>query len=363
MKKFISVLLWFTLSIAGAAQTSKSRPAGAHKARAAAKPAQASRGNESVHLNNLGTAYMNQQQFKRALELFQQAAALDPKLEAARLNQAIALVSLQQYTPGLAALEAIVKSRPDNARAWYNIGVAYKDQGDSAKALDAFQHAAQLAPDDPDVFYFVGLMFSQIGQQKEAIAAFQHALELNPFHASAEFGLSRAFQRSGDGDKAREHLARFQHLTQTKLGLPMSLSYGDQGRLSLAVEAGNAGEPSAATVRVHFADITRVAGLAFSAQAQARRRAMPARAHVFLISITMGIPISFLPMAVPMAALRCSITWATEGLKTSHARRESTPHGTASPAPPATTTMTATLIWRSLHPKGLCFCTMTAMER
>src|SRR5713101_2868605 len=197
---------------------------------------------EALHANNLGTAYMNQQQFKRALELFQRAALLDPKLEAARMNQGIALLSLQQYRPALLVLQRITKTAPSNARAWYNIGLIYKDQGDAQKALEAFQRSAKLEPDDPDVFYFLGTVFSQAGEQKEAITAFQRALE---------------------SEKAHEHLARFQHLTQTKLGTLMSLAYGDQGRLSLAVQAGNAAEPSATPIRVRFTDATRDAGLAF----------------------------------------------------------------------------------------------------
>jgi Tfp pilus assembly protein PilF len=260
--KRLFLLLLVTFSIACAGQASQPHSRGAHAARKSVSAAGGSA--DAIHLNNLGTAYMNQQQFKRALELFQRAAALDAKLEAPKLNQAIALLNLQQYGPSLSTLEKIVKTGSDKARAWYNIGLVYKNQGDPGKAVDAFQHAAQLAPDDPDVFYFSGVMLSQIGQQKEAIAAFQHALELNQFHASAEFGLSRALQRAGENDKAREHLARFQHLTQAKLGVPMSLVYGDQGKLSLAVQAGNAEQPTAATVRVRFADITREAGLEFS---------------------------------------------------------------------------------------------------
>src|SRR5260370_33030224 len=76
---------------------------------------------EALHANNLGTAYMNQQQFKRALELFQRAALLDPKLEAARMNQGIALLSLQQYRPALFVLQIITKTAPGNAPAGDNM--------------------------------------------------------------------------------------------------------------------------------------------------------------------------------------------------------------------------------------------------
>src|SRR5205809_5249048 len=141
---------------------------------------------EASHRNNLGAAYMNQQEFHRALNLFRQAATFDPKLEIAKVNQGIALVYLQKYGPARTILNNVTNADPGNVQAWYALGLMYKNQGDAKRALDAFQSAAKLAPNDPDVFYFIGLVQAEIGHQQEAIAAFQHALELNAFHASAE---------------------------------------------------------------------------------------------------------------------------------------------------------------------------------
>src|SRR6516164_1860388 len=217
---------------------------------------------EAVRLNNLGAAYMNQQQFARALNLFRQAAALNPKLDLARTNEGIALANLQQYGPAARLLSALVKKDPGNAHAWYTLGLVYKNQTESQKSLAAFETAARLVPNDADVFYFIGQAQSELNQYDEAVAAFQHAIELNPFHASAEFGLARALQRQGQGEKARDHLARFQHLVQSKLGVPMSLTYGDQGALSLALTAPSAAQPSSTAIPVRFSDVTRDSGLA-----------------------------------------------------------------------------------------------------
>jgi tetratricopeptide (TPR) repeat protein len=219
---------------------------------------------EAVHLNNLGAAYMNQQEFARALKLFRQAAALNPKLEIAKTNEGIALANLQKYGPAATLLNTLIKKDPGNAHAWYTLGLVYKNQANSERSLEAFEAAAKLVPNDADVFYFIGLEQSELGQNEKAVAAFQHALELNPFHASAEFGLARALQRLGEADKAREHLARFQHLVQTKLGVPMSLTYGDQGPLSLALTVASASQPSLIPIPVRFIDATRLSGLSFS---------------------------------------------------------------------------------------------------
>ena len=132
----------------------------------------------------------------------------------------------------------------------------YKNEANPAKSLAAFEAAAEIVPADADVFYFIGLAQTELGQNEKAVAAFQHALELNPYHASAEFGLARSLQRLGEADKAREHLARFQHMVQSKLGIPMSQIYGDQGALSLALTAGNTAQPLSTPIRVRFSDIT-----------------------------------------------------------------------------------------------------------
>jgi hypothetical protein len=57
-------------------------------------------------------------------------------------------------------------------------------------------------------------------------------LQVNPLHASAEFALARALQRSGHTSEAKVHFQRFQHLASTKISSPIGLSYGEQGHYS-----------------------------------------------------------------------------------------------------------------------------------
>ncbi len=99
-------------------------------------------------------------------------------------------------------------------------------------------------------WYFLGAAYAQVKQFPQAIDAFQHALKLNPLHASAQFGLSRAYQQSGDLPSAREHLVRFQYITQNKLGAAISLAYGEQGKYSLAEEVVGAQEKVPEQIKV-----------------------------------------------------------------------------------------------------------------
>jgi len=216
---------------------------------------------EAARLNNLGAAYMNQQLFEKGLKSFQQAAELDPKLTIARLNEGIAFLNLQKIDEAKAALEAALKQDLKSPYAWYNIGLLAKNTGDAQAAIDAFLHVIELDANDADAWYFLGASYVQAKQFPQAIEAFQHALQLNPLHASAEFGLSRAYQQSTDLDHAREHLKKFQYITEKKIGAPMSLAYGEQGQYSRAVESPSAVLKAPAQIKVQFVDVTKEAGL------------------------------------------------------------------------------------------------------
>ncbi|MFZ0861449.1 MAG: FG-GAP-like repeat-containing protein [Candidatus Sulfotelmatobacter sp.] len=214
---------------------------------------------EAARLNNLGCAYMNQQLFEKGLKVFQQAAEADPKLAIARLNEGVAYLNLQKVDEAKAALEDALKQDPKSPNAWYGLGMLAKNTGDAQAAIDAFKRVIEIDPNDADTWYFLGTAYVQAKQFPQAIEAFEHALKLNPLHASAEFGLSRAYQQSGDVEHAREHLKKFQYITQNKIGAPMSLAYGEQGQYSRAVESPQAVLKAPAPINVRFVDVTKEA--------------------------------------------------------------------------------------------------------
>jgi Tfp pilus assembly protein PilF len=240
----------------------RSWPARAQE-KSAAKSSVAAQSNDvtatdALRFNTLGVAYMNQQKFADAQKKFEQAIAADPKFAIARLNLGVALLSQQKLEPARAALEEAARQLPQDPYAWYNLGLVYKDSSEIENGIAAFQHVTELTP-EADGFYFVGYLQSQSQHYDQAIAAFQKALAAYPFHASAEFGLARAYQRKGDAAAAREHLARFQKITTEHLGTPFGAGYGDQGRYSLAELARSPASSAPAAIKVTFKEKSVVA--------------------------------------------------------------------------------------------------------
>ena len=185
----------------------------------------------AAKLNNLGVAYMNQQRMDKAVEEFDLALKADPGLTAAELNKGIALLNLQKLPEAEAALNKAAAKEPSNPRVWYNLGLLRRSEGKPAEAIEAFQRVLKIDPNDPDTHYFLGTMYSQLQQYTKAIAEFEAVLRLQPLHASAQFGLARALQRSGNADAAREHLQTFEHLTKANLSSPMTLTLWRTGPL------------------------------------------------------------------------------------------------------------------------------------
>jgi len=216
---------------------------------------------EAARLNNIGVAYMNQQLFEKALKAFEEAAATDPALEVVTVNRGVALLNLQRVDEAKALLEKAVKDNPKDAHAWYNLGLYYKNSADASAAVDAFHRVSEIDPNDADTWYFLGSTYAQLKQFPEAIAAFEQALKLDPHHASAQFGLARAYQQSGQADPAHVAMKKFQYITQNKLGAPISLTYGEQGKYSRAEESPMVVEKVGAAIPVRFVDVTQSAGL------------------------------------------------------------------------------------------------------
>ncbi len=206
---------------------------------------------QGIRLNNLGVAYMNQARTIEALDSFRQALRRNPSLVAARLNEGIALIQAQRLAEARDALLDATRREPRNARAWYNLGLAYRTLGEGDAAIDAFEHVAQIDPNDADTLYFLGQLHFQAGRHEQAIALFLRCLALDTRHASAEFGVARAYQLSGNAAAAGQHLARFDELSQSKLGKPISSVYGEQGPYSSAEPiAGDDPVPSDFSVRL-----------------------------------------------------------------------------------------------------------------
>lgn len=207
---------------------------------------------EAARLNNVGVALMGQQFTDNALQKFDEAHKKDSTSSIPMLNQGIALLYLRKLPEAEATLKQAATVDHKNVRIWYCLGLTHLAESRSDLAVDDFKQAIKLNPESADSHYYLGSLYRSLKDYDQAILEFEEALRLDPLHASAQFGLASALQRSGKIPEAREHLKRFQTITQTKVGTPLAVTYSEQGDYATVQNMRVSEQPVAPMIPVTF---------------------------------------------------------------------------------------------------------------
>ena len=166
--------------------------------------------------NNLGTALLKQARVEEAIPHFRAAVALDPTDPNSNLN----IGTYEQMHGNLpAAIErykaaaGFARNPKTKARAYNNLGYAYKDIGDFLSARDSFQKSVQADPLYSGAWISLGLMAQRTGDLPLAVSAYSRATQIYP----SDFGyvlLAGALDASGDNAQAQAARERAQRLSR-----------------------------------------------------------------------------------------------------------------------------------------------------
>ncbi len=163
--------------------------------------------------NNLGTALLKSARVEEAISHFRAAVALYPTDPNSNLN----IGTYEQMHGNLpAAIErykaaaSYARNPKTKARAYNNLGYAYKGIGDLTSARDSFQHAVKVDPDYSGAWISLGVVAQRMGDLTLAVNAYSRAMQAYP----SDFGyvlLSGALDQSGQkaaADHARQQAER-----------------------------------------------------------------------------------------------------------------------------------------------------------
>ena len=101
---------------------------------------------------------------------------------------------------------------PDDARAWSECGRLHHLRGDLDAAADAFRRAVLGGDLNPARAWFnLGVVYEDQGRDIEAGQAYTEAVRLEPEFADAHFNAARVWERLGDRWRALRHLHAYRH--------------------------------------------------------------------------------------------------------------------------------------------------------
>ena len=107
-----------------------------------------------------------------------------------------------QLSEAIAAYQAAIALQPQLARAYNNLGTAFKAQGELEQAEQAYREALVQQPHYPEVYLNLGNLARQRSHLGQAIAHYKQALEQQPHYADAWHNLGWIAQQQGQSAQA-----------------------------------------------------------------------------------------------------------------------------------------------------------------
>ncbi|MBX3744817.1 MAG: VCBS repeat-containing protein [Verrucomicrobiae bacterium] len=211
---------------------------------------------EFQRLSRQGQAFYESGEPDRAVEVFRQAAALQPVHPDARQNLANAL--LRANDPAAAAAEAreLIRLNQSLGAAHYLLGAALLRQGLAEAALTELQTAKDYDHTVNAVSYLLGRAYQELGQFEEAAELFEEVIQFEADHPSAHYNLSQVLTRLDRADEAARALDSHRTLLAQRAGATIDQSTVEACEYTQIRAPFRLDQPDGRGVAVTFVDVT-----------------------------------------------------------------------------------------------------------
>ncbi len=118
--------------------------------------------------------------------------------ELSLLDSGYAYYEVAEYKKAIEVFEQAVIETPENPELYYLMGVCRSLSGDNYHAIRDYEKAIELSPDYAEAYYEKGYASYLMGELKKAMSAFDKAIELRPNYAEAY--VNRGSLKCMDGD-------------------------------------------------------------------------------------------------------------------------------------------------------------------
>ncbi len=154
--------------------------------------------------NNLGGAFLLRDKPEEAHGHFAAAAAINPRDPMSRFNLGAYSQDHGQLREAVQQYETTIRLTSDPAllaSTYANLGGAYRDLGDGAKAQESYEKAMQLNPNQFNAYLGFGRLEEKEGKLNDAIANYSRSVEIRPSE-QGYLQLGHALEQVGRGPDA-----------------------------------------------------------------------------------------------------------------------------------------------------------------
>jgi tetratricopeptide (TPR) repeat protein len=116
---------------------------------------------------------------RRAMEIYEEIIAADPKYAAAYINLGTIYFHLRQYGRAEELYRSATKADPEYVLAFFDLGNVLDELDRMDESIDAYRHAVALCPRYADAHYNLALAYERRGERRNALRHWQAYVRLD----------------------------------------------------------------------------------------------------------------------------------------------------------------------------------------
>jgi tetratricopeptide (TPR) repeat protein len=133
--------------------------------------------------NYLGETLGEMKQYRRAIECFNRAIALDATLLRARYNMGVTYARMGNTKYSEFVFRSLIKNSPNYSLGYDGLAVTLSRSGRAKEAIAFHEKAITLLPEEPSYYYNLGLSYLILGDTAKALEQQQKLREIDPLIA------------------------------------------------------------------------------------------------------------------------------------------------------------------------------------
>jgi len=140
---------------------------------------------------NLGLAYADEGRTDNAVQYYEKALSMQPKLQVPRYQLGVIYSKRGNLEKAVTYLTEYLEAHPRDVRAHIILGITLAKDGNYETAYGHFRQALDIAPHHVSAFYNWGVVLEMQGKLEEAVDRYKKAVEIDPGYAKARDRLER----------------------------------------------------------------------------------------------------------------------------------------------------------------------------
>ncbi|MCP5116088.1 MAG: tetratricopeptide repeat protein, partial [bacterium] len=174
---------------------------------------------DSRLVGELGKLLHANDQFEAAVPCYERVAALEPARFAWRYYLGDVLEKTGETARAVEVSREALRLRPDYTPAKLQLANALLAINEMEEARGIYEALVNDAPHLAAAHYGLGRVLTAQGHRDEALSSYVTAAGLDPKAGAVHYALALAYQRAGEGAKAKEHMAIAEQTNRAQPGV------------------------------------------------------------------------------------------------------------------------------------------------